>query len=132
MVQQRVAQEEQKRVDILRRIGEFDQVIEQAFADQQDLMAQPKLDVSQLGYFPTYVWRLKSQRFQEHQQLQLQERKLAEVRADLKEAMVRKKSLEVLKDKDYIKYKKRIEKAEEEFLAELALNRRFRQQQATG
>jgi len=84
----------------------------------------------QLQNFPNYLWRLKQDRFQAFQALQAQERKLMAVREELKQAMIKKKSLDILKDKDLTQYRKQIEKAEEEFLAEIAINRAVRNNRA--
>lgn len=125
--QQRVAEEEKKRLDILQRIQEYDAAIEQALLEQQQAVSEARLDPVKIRNFPNYLWRLKQFRFQEHQLLLQQEQRLALAREELKQALIRKKSLDVLKDKDYARYRKKIEKAEEEFLAELALNRKIRQ-----
>lgn len=122
-IQQKAAIEEQKRLSILRRIQEYDALIEQSFRDQQALFQQGTLDLTQAQSFPDYVLRLKQYRFQEFGALQAQERQLVAIRNDLKQAHIRKKSLEVLKDKDYTRYQKQVEKVEEEFLAEIALMR---------
>jgi hypothetical protein len=58
--------------------------------------------------------------------LQAQERHLKDLRTLLQQALIKKKSLDTLKDKDFAKYRKTIEKAEEEFLAEIALTRATR------
>ena len=50
------------------------------------------------------------------------------VRTELQQAMVKKKALELLKDKDFTQYRKQIEKVEEEFLAEIAITRAIRKQ----
>jgi flagellar biosynthesis chaperone FliJ len=126
LVQQKVAEEEQKRLKILQRIQEYDAVIEQSFRDQQQTLDKGALDLTQMQNFPDYIWRLKQNRFQEFQMLQAQERKLQAAMEELKQALIKKKSLEVLKDKEYGKYCKQIEKAEEEFLAEIAINRAIR------
>jgi flagellar export protein FliJ len=126
MVQQKVAVEEQKRLQILQRIQEYDALIEQSFQDQQQTLDQGTLDLAQMQNFPNYIWRLKQSRFQEFQMLQNQERKLETMREELKQALIKKKSLDTLKDKEYSKYCKQVEKAEEEFLAEIALTRAIR------
>jgi flagellar export protein FliJ len=126
LVQQKVAEEEQKRLKILQRIQEYDAVIEQSFRDQQQTLDQGTLDLAQMQNFPDYIWRLKQNRFQEFQALQAQERRVKVVMEELKQALIKKKSLDVLKDKEYSKYRKEIDKAEEEFLAEIALNRAIR------
>ena len=128
-VQQKVAEEEQKRASIFNRIREFDTAIEQSLRDQQNLL-QGELNPVQLQNFPNYLWRLKQDRFQAFQALQAQERKLMAVREELKQAMIKKKSLDILKDKDLTQYRKQIEKAEEEFLAEIAINRAVRNNRA--
>lgn len=112
---------------ILNRIQEYDTAIEQAFQDQQQALSEPELNPTRLQGFPNYLFRLKQGRFQEFQALQQQEKVLLAVREELKQALIKKKSLDVLKEKDELRYRKQIEKAEEEFLAELALNRRTRQ-----
>jgi hypothetical protein len=126
MVQQKVAVEEQKRMQILQRIQEYDAVIAQSFQDQQHALEQGSLDLTQMQNFPNYIWRLKQNRFQEFQALQAQEHKLKAVREELKQALIKKKSLDILKDKEYGKYCKQLEKAEEEFLAEIAITRAIR------
>ena len=120
-----MAEEEQKRGKLFNRIREYDTFIEQTLRDQQNLH-QGVLDPQQLQNFPDYLWRLKQDRFQAFQALQVQEKKLAVVREELKQAMIKTKSLELLKEKDLTHYRKQIEKAEEEFLAEIALNRAVR------
>ncbi len=111
----------------MRRIREADTLIDQAFLDQQKALTTSTLNPAQLQNFPNYIWRLKQNRFQEYQALQTQEQKLSVVREELKQALIKKKSLEILKDKDQIRYRKQIDKAEEEFMAEIALNRAYRQ-----
>lgn len=123
LIQQQVAEAEAARMIILNRIQEYDQAIEQAFADQQQMMNDSVLDVARAQTFPGYVWRLRQFRFQEFQVLQQQERRVAIIREQLKQAQIKKRALEVLKDKDLAKYKKQVEKAEEAFLEEIALNR---------
>ena len=125
--QQRVAEEEHKRLVILQRIQEYDLLIEQAFKEQQDALAQTEINPAQLQGFPNYLWRLKQLRFQEYQALQAQEQKLLKVREALKQDLIKKKSLDLLKEKDYARYRQQLEKAEEEFMAEIALNRVYRQ-----
>lgn len=126
-VQQKVAEEEHQRLRILQRIQEYDLLIQQAFQEQENALAQAEINPVQLQTFPNYLWRLKQFRFQEYQALQAQEQKLLKAREVLKQAMIKKKSLELLKDKDYTRYRQKIEKAEEELMAEIALNRAYRQ-----
>ncbi len=126
MIQQKVAEQEHQKLLIQKRIQEFDQIISQAFLDQQANLNQPTLDPFQLQNFPNYLWRLKQSRAQEFQNLQAQERHLKDLRVLLQQALIKKKSLDTLKDKDFVKYRKTIEKAEEEFLAEIALTRATR------
>ncbi len=127
LVQQKVAQEESKRLDLLKRIQEYDEAIEHAFQEQQRLLDTPALDLNTVQNFPNYIWRLKQFRFQEFQALQQQETILATVREELKQALIKKKSLDVLKEKEHTRYRKKLEKAEEEFLSEITLNRMSRQ-----
>lgn len=129
-VQQKVAEEEQKCAKLLNHIREYDATIEQTLVDQQTQL-QGTLNPVQLQNFPNYMWRLKQERFQAFQNLQTQEKKLLTVREELKQAMIKKKSLDLLKDKDYTQYRKQIEKAEEEFLAEIAITRSIRNKQTS-
>ena len=129
LVQQRVATEERKCLEITQRITEYDQMLEQAFIQQQQRLNEPELDIVQAREFPNFIWRLKQFRFEEHRNLEQQEKVLSEVREALRQAMIRKKSLEVLKEKDQKKFYKQIDKLEEEFLSEMALNRYQRQKQ---
>lgn len=122
-IQQKAAEEEHKRLQIVQRIQEYDALIEQSFLDQQTLLSGESLNLAQAQNFPQYVLRLKQYRFQEFRYLQEHEQQLLHIREALKQAHIRKKALEILKDKDYDKYRKHLEKAEEEFLAELALTR---------
>lgn len=125
-VQQQVAEQEQVRLKILGRIQEYDDTIAQAFSEQQSFH-QGALNPDQLQNFPNYIWRLKQNRFQEFQALQSQDRVLTQLRQALHKALIQKKSLDTLKDKDYQAYRRMVEKAEEEFLAEIALTRAVRQ-----
>lgn len=111
---------------ILKRIQEADTLIETAFSDQQTALTTGTLNPTQLQHFPNFIWKLKQARFYEFQILQQQERKLTEMRLLLQQALIKKKSLDTLRDKDYAKYRKAIDKAEEEFLAEIALTRASR------
>lgn len=123
LVQQRIAEEEQKRLQIQNRIRECDAFIEHTFREQQRALTETILDPMKLQAFPDYIWRLKQQRFHEYQSLQMQDARLQKVREELKQALIKKKSLEILKDKDYTRYKKQMDKIEEEFLSEIALTR---------
>lgn len=127
--QQIVAEEEAKRLHLLQRLAEYDQIIAQAFTEQQQTLQSPRFDPVQAGNFTGYVWRLKQLKAQEHQALQHQEQKVLTARKSLQEAMIKKKSLEILKEKEQKKYFQKLEKMDEDFLAELALNRYARKQQ---
>lgn len=125
-IQQRFAEEEQKRAALFNRIREYDQAMTQTLQDQQQ-MQQASMNPVQFQAFPNYLWKLKQERFQVFQNLQAQERKLLAVREELKQAMIQQKSLERLKEQNMQQYRQQIEKAEEEFLSEIAINRAIRQ-----
>ena len=125
-IQQRFAEEEQKRAALFNRIREYDQAMTQTLQDQQQ-MQQASMNPVQFQAFPNYLWKLKQERFQVFQNLQAQERKLLAVREELKQAMIQQKSLERLKEQNLQQYRQQIEKAEEEFLSEIAINRAIRQ-----
>ena len=127
LAQQRVAQEERKQIEIQERISQYDRLVENAFAEQQQRLNQPELDVVQAREFPDFIWRLKQQRFEEFGRLQKQDAILGAAREELRQAMIRKKSLDVLKEKDQTRFNKKVDKLEEEFLSELALNQYHRQ-----
>ena len=122
-VQQKMAEAEGQRLEILKRIQAYDNMINQAFQDQQSLHTQTILDPVLMRQFPQYIWQLRENRFQELQVLQAHEEVLLRIREELKQALIRKKSLVILKEKDEERTRQRIEKAEEEFLSELALRR---------
>lgn len=125
-IQQKVAVEEQQRLLILKHIQEYDTLIEQSLKEQSSLL-QTEINPAQLQNFPNYLWRLKQFRFQEYQALQAQENKLHAMREELKQALIKKKSLDILKEKDHARYQHQLDKAEEELMAEIALNRIYRQ-----
>jgi flagellar export protein FliJ len=125
-IQQRFAEEEQKRAALFNRIREYDQAMTQTLQDQQQ-MQQGSMNPVQFQAFPNYLWKLKQERFQVFQSLQAQERKLLAIREELKQAMIQQKSLERLKEQNLQQYRQQIEKAEEEFLSEIAINRAIRQ-----
>ena len=125
-IQQRFAEEEQKRATLFNRIREYDQAMTQTLQDQQQTQ-QASMNPVQFQAFPNYLWKLKQERFQVFQNLQAQERKLLAVREELKQAMIQQKSLERLKEQNMQQYRQQIEKAEEEFLSEIAINRAIRQ-----
>ena len=121
---QAVAQEEQKRLALVNRIAEYDAAIAQALQEEQE--ARASLNPITAQHFPNYLWRLKQQRAEVHQQLQAQEKVLLQVRETLKQAHIKVKTLEHLKEKEHTRYQKQLEKHEEAFLSEIALNRHYR------
>ena len=127
LARQRVADEERKRLGIQERIAQYDQMIEQAFAEQQQRLNDPELDIAQACEFPNYIWRIKQFRFEEYTRLEKQEKILAEAREQLRQFMIRKKSMDVLKTKDQERFNQKIDKLEDDFLSELALTRYHRQ-----
>lgn len=130
LVRQTLAEQERTRRDILQRIAEFDQIISSAMTEQKTRMNDGDLDIKQAQHFPNYLFRLKEFRFQEYQQLQKQDQIILETRNVLKQAMIKQKALEVLKDKEHQRFLKAIDKAEEEILADLVMGRLAGRQQA--
>jgi flagellar export protein FliJ len=126
-IQLQVAEEEKKRGEILARIEESEVAIQHSLAEQQQVLSASKLDPSQAQVFSGYLRRLRLKVFQEQRALALQEQRIREVRETLKQALIKKKALELLKEKEWTRFKKTVEKAEEAFLSELALNRTFYQ-----
>lgn len=124
-VQQKVAQEENRRMQIVSRIAECDTVIGEAFREQQISMAG-ELDLMRMQNFPHYILRLREQRAEACQALRVQERRVAVVREELHQALIRKKALETLKNKDFARYRREAEQVEAAFLEEIALSRAVR------
>ena len=122
-MQQKLAIEEHKRMQIVQRIREYDELIQDSFRQQQELLGAQSLDLAEIQQFPHYVLRLKQGRYQEQLALQEQERHLRLLREEMKQAMIRKKSLDLLKDKGLKKHRTAMEKAEEDALADLVLAR---------
>lgn len=124
-VQQRAATEELKRVQILQRIQAADDMISQGFQEQEKILNNAAgIDFNTVQQFPHYLMRLRQTRWIEATTLQNHERVLIQVREELKQAMIRKKALETLKEKDMLRHRLATEKAEEENLAEIVLMRR--------
>lgn len=133
LVRQALAEQERTHREILQRIAECDGIIANALSEQQTRMigeCDGELDLKQAQYFPQYLLRLKEQRFQEYQRLQQQEQIILETRTVLKDALVKQKALEVLKEKQEKRFIKAIEKAEEEVLADLVMGRHVIKQNA--
>lgn len=130
LVQQKVAEQQAVRNELIRKIEEYDRLIAVAFQEQQEaLMSGFNPDTA--NNFPNYIWRLKHLRFQEHQSMQNHEiQVLNPAKQELKEALVKKKSLDLLKEKQEKEYLKAIDKEEELYLAELTQNRFYRKQKA--
>jgi flagellar export protein FliJ len=123
-IQQTLAVEEHKRLQRVRRIEEYDVFIEQAFVEQQAALAAPQPDMAGAQQFPHYVLRLKQERYQEQLALQAHEQQLRTLREALKQAMIRQKSLDVLKEKGALRHRQALEKAEEAALEDLFLCRK--------
>ncbi len=125
-VQQKVAREEKKRIDILNQIDEIDRQVQVAFKDYHTMLEEGGLEPVVSQRFSHYVQRLKFQKGQHARQLAEQEKVLEKVRLELQQVLIQQKSLELLKEKEFKRYKQNIEKEEEKFLSEIALNRMYR------
>lgn len=123
-IQQTLAVEEHKRLHYVRRIREYDALIEQAFVERQAALSVPHPDMAEAQQFPHYVLRLKQERYQEQLALQAHEHHLRALREELKQAMIRQKSLDVLKEKGALRHRQALEKAEEAALEDLFLCRK--------
>lgn len=123
VAQQAVSKEERVYQEILQHINEYDQLIATAFKDQEAMLRQPHINIAQAQAFPNYIWRLKQFRFEAYQQLRHQEDILLVKRGELKQALIKQKSLEILKEKAEGRYKKALEKAEDDLLSEMTLNK---------
>ncbi|MEB3287712.1 MAG: hypothetical protein VKJ04_09440 [Vampirovibrionales bacterium] len=121
--QQAFAREEHQRQLMIQRIAECDQVIEGAIEDQQARMTSGEIDISHALQFPQFLLRLKQQRAEEYQKLKVQEEIILFKRNELKEAIVKKKSLEILKQKAQKAFDTKVLKMEEDMLSEISLNK---------
>lgn len=125
--QAKVAEEEMKRLEIFQQIQLRDEAISQAFLDQQEAMSQPQLDLNRATVFAAYLNRLKNEKAALQVALSQQAQRVNKAREALKQAVIKKKSMELLKEKEHERFRKKMEKAEEAFLSELALNRMIHQ-----
>lgn len=126
-VQQILAAEEKKKADLLNQLHEIDLVIEQSMQDQQENLSQSTVDPTLSRLFPHYLMKLKQDRFQVYRRVLAQEDQLNRVRLEVQQALIKKKSLEMLKSKQEKDFLKKVESAEAAFLDEIALNRKYRE-----
>jgi flagellar export protein FliJ len=132
MSQGKVALEEKKRVDILNLIRHRDEEIRLAYLDQQVSLetsdaSHGGVDLNRAKVFHFYVERLKNEQSALQIKLSQQAQRVNIAREELKQAMIKKKSLEILEEKERHRFVQKREKAEEAFLSELALNRMIHQ-----
>lgn len=113
-----VNHQRQQRLD---RIAQINANIEQAFAEQQAALLNNQADLSQGRYFHQFVWRLKAQREVVEAEIAKIDQILRKMQEDLKQAMIKQKSLEKLREKAQRQHQKHMHKLEDDFLGELAL-----------
>ncbi len=113
-------------MDIVHKISGVDETIQQAFNDYNKTLHQDKLDLATSKQFSQYIQLKKTRRKVYESYLTEQEKMLNSVRVELQAYLVRKKSLDLLKEKHYKQFLKEIEREEEKFLSEMTLNRRAR------
>lgn len=125
--QGKVALAEKKRMDILNMIRSRDEEIRQSFQQQQQAMdggaSAIPVDLHGAQVFMAYIERIKNERAALQVELAQQAQRVNRAREELKQVLIKKKSLELLKEKEEKRFIHKIEKAEEAFLSELALNR---------
>lgn len=121
--QHKVSLEEKKRVEILQHLRTRESEIQQAFQEYQESLDGGLFDPSMSQVFTAYVQRLKNEKAQLEVFLSQQAQRVNQAREILKQATIKKKSIELLKEKEQVRFKKKLEKVEEAFLSELALNR---------
>jgi flagellar export protein FliJ len=132
LCQGKVALEEKKRVDILNLIRTRDEEIRLAYLDQQVAMetgdsSHGGVDLNRAKVFQFYVNRMKNEQSALQIKLSQQAQRVNLAREELKQAMIKKKSLEILEEKERHRFIQKRDKAEEAFLSELALNRMIHQ-----
>ena len=132
LCQGKVALEEKKRVDILNLIRTRDEEIRLAYLDQQVAMETSDtnhggVDLNRAKVFQFYVNRMKNEQSALQIKLSQQAQRVNLAREELKQAMIKKKSLEILEEKERHRFIQKRDKAEEAFLSELALNRMIHQ-----
>jgi flagellar export protein FliJ len=135
-IQLTVAQQEKCCVDLRQQLAQYQSDIQQALVDQQSLQQQSWqttagtiFDPSQGQYFSQFLWRLKQQCFIVQNEITKQDERLAQLREALRIAVMRQKSLEILRDKAQREFNQHIEKLESDFLDELSQSRLLRQRQ---
>ena len=122
-VQQKIAVEEQKRMSFVQQINSLTQTINHAFDEQNaQYEANPIVDIHASARFSQYIHRLKTQRLLQYRLLQQQEHQMLSIRQELQYYLIKKKSLEKLKEKHHKQFLKMVEHEEEKFLSEIALN----------
>lgn len=126
-LQQKVAEAEKIRVDIIKKIIETESTLENAFVEQGQTLENGGLDAYRSEVFYGYINHLRNLRAKQQIELSHQTQRVQQAREILKKALIKQKSLEILKEKEYKKFNKQLEKAEELFLAELAQNRYINQ-----
>ncbi|MGE0200053.1 MAG: flagellar export protein FliJ [Candidatus Melainabacteria bacterium] len=124
--QQAVAREQTRLNDLRRQLSETDTFIESTLQQQAERQQSGDFDIAQAVAFPLYLIRLKEQRALQYQAILQQETLLNEARAALQEALIRKKSLDCLKEKQQTQHTRQIEKHQEQALEEIALNQFYR------
>ena len=95
--------------------------------EQQEILNRSALDPTLTQSFPHYLMRLKQERFQAYRRVLAQEQQLQRIRQELQQALIKKKSLDILKEKQEQDFLKKIEQSEAAFLDEIALNRNYRE-----
>jgi len=124
--QQAVAREQTRLNALKQQLAETDTFIETTLQEQAERQRSEDFDIAQAVAFPHYLIRLKEQRAQQYQAIQQQEIVLNQTRQALKEALIQKKSLDCLKDKQQTQHNQQIEKHQEQVLEEIALNQFYR------
>jgi flagellar export protein FliJ len=126
-VRLKVAQEEQRAVQLRQQLDAIAMAIEAAFEEQMRLMAE-QTD----GWHPvlaqgmgSYLQMMRERQSQAVQAVQAQEQVLAKVREELRQVRLKEKSLEKLKEKQSKAFQTKIIKAEEAVLEEVAQVRAF-------
>lgn len=131
-IQLKVAQEERKARAIQDKIQAIDTGVVTAIADQNRMMSDPNGWDPILGKgLVNYLQLLRQYQQTYRQMLARQDQVLNTVRQELRQAVIGQKSLEILKEKEARRHRRNMEKTEENFLSELALNRMYHAQAAS-
>ena len=130
-VQLTVAQQERHCVELRQQLANCQDSIQQSMAEQRQWQtsANALFDPTQGQHFSQFLWRIKQQTFIIENEIAKQDERLDKLREALRVAVMRQKSLELLRDKAKKEFNQHQAKLEADFLDELSQSRLLRKRQ---